>query len=209
MKVEIKKIMMPSVISSSLLLILGLFLFFKSGATLMAISYFIGAILMAIGIIAIIRFIRNSNRDIFNQLNIVYGVISILAGIFLITMPEAIGSAIPIIVGIIIIISSSMKIQQALILKNLGSRYFVASLITALICLICGVIILFNPFKSAVIVTKIIGLFIAIYAILDLVNTIILRKSNSISVEISTNVKGKRNHTKEAKVVREIEKEDE
>ena len=116
MKVEIKKIMMPSVISSSLLLILGLFLFFKSGATLMAISYFIGAILMAIGIIAIIRFIRNSNRDIFNQLNIVYGVISILAGIFLITMPEAIGSAIPIIVGIIIIISSSMKIQQALIL---------------------------------------------------------------------------------------------
>ena len=175
----------------------------------MAISYFIGAILMAIGIIAIIRFIRNSNRDIFNQLNIVYGVISILAGIFLITMPEAIGSAIPIIVGIIIIISSSMKIQQALILKNLGSRYFVASLITALICLICGVIILFNPFKSAVIVTKIIGLFIAIYAILDLVNTIILRKSNSISVEISTNAKGKRNHTKEAKVVREVEKEDE
>ncbi len=209
MKVEIKKIMMPSVISSSLLLILGLFLFFKSGATLMAISYFIGAILMAIGIIAIIRFIRNSNRDIFNQLNIVYGVISILAGIFLITMPEAIGSAIPIIVGIIIIISSSMKIQQALILKNLGSRYFVASLITALICLICGVIILFNPFKSAVIVTKIIGLFIAIYAVLDLINTVILRKSNSISVEISTDVKGKRNRTKEAKVVREIEKEDE
>ena len=209
MKVEIKKIMMPSIISSSLLLILGLFLFFKSGATLMAISYFIGAILMAIGIIAIIRFIKNSNRDIFNQLNIVYGVISIIAGIFLITMPEAIGSAIPIIVGIIIIISSSMKVQQALILKNLGSRYFVASLITALICLICGVIILFNPFKSAVIVTKIIGLFIAIYAVLDLINTVILRKSNSISVEISTDVKGKRGRTKEAKVVREVEKEDE
>ena len=209
MKVEIKRIMMPSVISSCLLLLLGLFLFFKSGATLMAISYFIGAILMAIGIIAIVRFIRNSNRDVFNQLNIVYGVISIIAGIFLITMPEAIGSAIPIIVGIIIIISSSMKIQQALILKNLDNRYFLASLITALICLVCGVIILFNPFKSAVVVTKIIGLFIAIYAILDLVNTLILRKSNSISVEISTDVKGKRRKTKEAKVIKEVEQEEE
>lgn len=209
MKVEIKKIILPSVISSVLLLILGLFLFFKSGATLIAISYFIGAILLAIGIIAIVRFIRNSNKDIFNQLNIVYGVISIVAGLFLITIPEAIGSAIPIVVGIIVIISSSMKVQQALVLKNIGSRYFLATLITAILCLVCGVIILFNPFKSAVVVTKIIGLFIAIYAILDLINTIILRKSSSINIEISKDVREKPKRTKDAKVIKEVDKEEE
>ena len=209
MKVEIKKIILPSVISSVLLLILGLFLFFKSGATLIAISYFIGAILLAIGIIAIVRFIRNSNKDIFNQLNIVYGVISIVAGLFLITIPEAIGSAIPIVVGIIVIISSSMKVQQALVLKNMGNKYFLPTLITAILCLVCGVIILFNPFKSAVVVTKIIGLFIAIYAILDLVNTIILRKSSSINIEISKDVREKAKRTKDAKVIKEVDKEEE
>ena len=209
MKVEIKKIILPSVISSVLLLILGLFLFFKSGATLIAISYFIGAILLAIGIIAIVRFIRNSNKDIFNQLNIVYGVISIVAGLFLITIPEAIGSAIPIVVGIIVIISSSMKVQQALVLKNMGNKYFLPTLITAILCLVCGVIILFNPFKSAVVVTKIIGLFIAIYAILDLINTIILRKSSSINIEISKDVREKPKRTKDAKVIKEVDKEEE
>ena len=208
MKVEIKKIILPSVISSMLLLILGLFLFFKSGATLIAISYFIGAILLAIGIIAIVRFIRNSNKDIFNQLNIVYGVISIIAGLFLITIPEAIGSAIPIVVGIIVIISSSMKVQQALVLKNIGNKYFLPTLITAILCLVCGVIILFNPFKSAVVVTKIIGLFIAIYAILDLINTVILRKSSSINIEISKDVKEKNTKTKDAKIIKEVDKEE-
>ena len=208
MKVEIKKIILPSVISSVLLLILGLFLFFKSGATLIAISYFIGAILLAIGIIAIVRFIRNSNKDIFNQLNIVYGVISIIAGLFLITIPEAIGSAIPIVVGIIVIISSSMKVQQALVLKNIGNKYFLPTLITAILCLVCGVIILFNPFKSAVVVTKIIGLFIAIYAILDLINTVILRKSSSINIEISKDVKEKNTKTKDAKIIKEVDKEE-
>ena len=101
MKIEVKKVIWPSLISSIFLLLLGLLLFFKSGATLIAISYLIGGILSAVGIIAIINFLRNSSKDIFNQLNIIYGVVSIVAGIFLVTIPEFIGSIIPIIVKLV------------------------------------------------------------------------------------------------------------
>ena len=159
MKIEVKKVIWPSLISSIFLLLLGLLLFFKSGATLIAISYLIGGILSAVGIIAIINFLRNSSKDIFNQLNIIYGVVSIVAGIFLVTVPEFIGSIIPVVVGITVIISSSLKLQQALFLKNMNSKYFMPSLIMAILCLVCGVVILFNPFTSAVVVTKIIGLW--------------------------------------------------
>ncbi len=211
MKIEIKKVMWPSFISSFFLLILGLFLFFKSGATLLAISYLIGAVLIALGIIAIIRFIKNNTKDVFNQINIVYGIISIIAGFFLITVPEAIGSAIPIVIGIIVIISSSLKVQQALVLKNLGNRYFLPSLITAILCLVCGIILLFNPFTSAVVVTKIIGLFITIYAILDIVNTVILKKgSATIDINISTKKENRKDKkAKEAKIIKEVTKKEE
>ena len=210
MKVEIKKVIWPSLISSILLLLLGLLLFFKSSATLIGISYLVGGILIALGVIAIIIFLRTSTKDIFVELNIVYGIVSIISGIFLVTVPEFIRSIIPIVVGIAVIISSSFKVQQALVLKNLNSKYFLPSLIMAIVCLVCGVVILFNPFTSAVVVTQIIGLFMIIYAILDIINSFILRKSSNISVEISTNRKEPRNKkTKTAKVVKEVDREDE
>ena len=208
MKVEIKKVIWPSLLSSIFLLLLGLLLFFKSSETLVGISYLIGGILIALGVIAIISFLRNKTRDVFVQLNIVYGVVSIVAGIFLVTVPEFIGSIIPIVVGIAVIISSSFKLQQALVLKNLDNRYFLPSLIMAILCLICGLVILFNPFTSAAVVTGLIGLFMIIYAILDIVNSLILRKSSNISVEISTDrkqPKGKK--AKTAKVVKVLDKE--
>lgn len=210
MKIEIKKVIWPSLMSSIFLLLLGVLLFFKSSATLMGISYLVGGVLIALGIIAIINFLRNSMKDIFNQLNIVYGTVSIVAGIFLVTVPEFIGSIIPIVVGITVIISSSFKVQQALMLKNIGSSYFLPSLIMAIICLLCGLIILFNPFTSAVVVLKIIGLFMIIYALLDIVNSILLKRSSNISVEISTNTKkNKHKKAKTAKIVKEVEKGEE
>lgn len=167
-------------------------------------------ILIGLGIIAIINFLRNSAGDIFNQLNIVYGIVSIVAGIFLVTVPETIGSIIPIVVGITVIISSSLKVQQALVLKRIGSKYFLASLIMAILCLVCGVVILFNPFTSAVVVTKIIGLFMIIYAVLDIINSAILKKSSNINIEISRGTRdSKHKKTKNAKVVKEVEKEEE
>lgn len=210
MKVEIKKVIWPSLISSIFLLLLGLLLFFKSGATLIGISYLVGGVLIALGVIAIINFLRNRSKDIFVELNIVYGIVSIVAGIFLVTVPEFIGSIIPIVVGIAVIISSSFKIQQALVLKNLGSKYFAPSIIMAIMCLICGVVILFNPFTSAVVVTQIIGLFMIIYAVLDIINSFILKKSSNISIEISTDRRAKKGKkAKTAKVIKEIDKDDE
>ena len=211
MKIEVKKTIWPSLISSGVILVLGLLLFFKSSVTLMGISYIFGGLIIAIGVLAIVRFISNNHSDISNQLNIVYGIICIISGIFFIEKPEIIGSIIPVVMGIGIIISSSLKIQQSFNLKSLNSSYFFWSFVTALLSLICGVVLLFNPFKGAVIITKVIGIFLVIYAILDICNTIVLKKSG-VSISISTvndkDIKSKSNHrkAKNAKIIKEVTK---
>lgn len=213
MKIEVKKTIWPSLISSGVILVLGLLLFFKSSVTLMGISYIFGGLIIAIGVLAIVRFISNNHSDISNQLNIVYGIICIISGIFFIEKPEIIGSIIPVVMGIGIIISSSLKIQQSFNLKSLNSSYFFWSFVTALLSLICGVVLLFNPFKGAVIITKVIGIFLVIYAILDICNTIVLKKSG-VSISISTvndkDTKSKANHrkAKDAKIIKEVTKKD-
>lgn len=211
MKIEVKKTIWPSLISSGVILVLGLLLFFKSSVTLMGISYIFGGLIIAIGVLAIVRFISNNHSDISNQLNIIYGIICIISGIFFIEKPEIIGSIIPVVMGIGIIISSSLKIQQSFNLKSLNSSYFFWSFVTALLSLICGVVLLFNPFKVAVIITKVIGIFLVIYAILDICNTIVLKKSG-VSISISTvndkDIKSKSNHrkAKDAKIIKEVTK---
>ena len=211
MKIEVKKTVWPSLISSGVILVLGLLLFFKSSVTLMGISYIFGGLIIAIGVLAIVRFISNNHSDISNQLNIIYGIICIISGIFFIEKPEIIGSIIPVVMGIGIIVSSSLKIQQSFNLKSLNSSYFFWSFVTALLSLICGVVLLFNPFKGAVIITKVIGIFLVMYAILDICNTIVLKKSG-VSISISTvndkDTKSKSNHrkAKNAKIIKEVTK---
>ena len=211
MKIEVKKTIWPSLISSGVILVLGLLLFFKSSVTLMGISYIFGGLIIAIGVLAIVRFISNNHSDISNQLNIIYGIICIISGIFFIEKPEIIGSIIPVVMGIGIIISSSLKIQQSFNLKSLNSSYFFWSFVTALLSLICGIVLLFNPFKGAVIITKVIGIFLVMYAILDICNTIVLKKSG-VSISISTvndkDIKSKSNHkkAKDAKIIKEVTK---
>ena len=211
MKIEVKKIIWPSLISSAVILVLGLLLFFKSSATLMGISYVLVGIIIAIVVLAIIKFISNDHSDVSNQLNIIYGIICIISGIFFIEKPEIIGSIIPLVMGVGIIISSSLKIQQSFNFKNMNSSYFFWSFLTALLSLICGVTLLFNPFKGAVLITRIIGIFLVIYAALDICNAIIFQKGSSLSVKVQTDTKQKSKRdkkTKDAKIIREVKKEE-
>lgn len=212
MKIEVKKTIWPSLISSAVVLILGLLLFFKSSATLMGISYIIGGIIIAMGVLAIIKFISNDHEDISNQVNIVYGILSIIAGIYFIEKPDIIGSIIPLFMGVVIIISSSLKIRQSFDFKNVNSSYFFWSFLTSLLSLICGVILLFNPFKGAVLITRIIGIFLVIYAVLDICNAIIFQKGSSLSIKVQTDDTKQKNKkdkkTKDAKIIREVKKEE-
>ena len=50
-------------------------------------------------------------------------------------------------------------------------------MIISVIGTICGVVLLFNPFAGAVLLMRIVGIFIIVYAILDAVSTFIIKKN--------------------------------
>ena len=110
-----------------------------------------------------------------NEMEIVYGIITIILGIIVITNPKAIASIIPIVVGLLIVISSATKLQYSLDLKREKNDIWKSTLILSIITLLCGVLLLFNPFKGAEFLAKIIGILILLYAILDMISTISIR----------------------------------
>ena len=162
-----------SIITSLVLLVIGLLLLFKSNDTIIALSYILGTMIIIIGIVAIFNFFKESSVNSFNDLNIAYGFVSIILGVLIVMNPTAIATFIPFIVGIVILVNSALKLSYSMEAKNEGNEIWKSSLAVALISAACGILILFNPFQTSVAVFKIVGAFISIYAVLDTMTNII------------------------------------
>jgi len=199
MEKQMKKFFKSTIVTSFVLLVLGLLLVFESEKTIFTISYIIGGILVGLGGVAVINYIKKVTEtpEKYN-LDIAYGVSSIVLGILIITNPKAIASVIPIIIGLGIIISSCTKMQYAINLKTKEDELWKMTMILSVISIICGIVLLFNPFKVAVGITRVVGIFIVIYSIVDIASTIALKTNISKSA------------TKEEKIVdAEVIKEEE
>ena len=195
-----KDVFKSNFLASVILFFLGLLLIFQSEATIEFISYVIGAILVAAGALALVRYVKINTRGLdTTDLDLLYGIVSVVLGILVITNPHAIASIIPIVIGVAIIISCASKIQYAFDMKKSDNDLWKATMVLAIVGAICGTILVFNPFAGAKFIVRIVGVFIVIYSILDLISTLIISKN----VEEFKNIESK---TIEAEV---IEKDDE
>ena len=176
----IKSFSRSSLASSIILIVLGILLIFQSEATIISISYIIGGVLILLGVLALLRFVKNSNRDEKSELDIVYGILTFILGVLIINNPQAIASIIPFVLGISIIINSATKLQYAFELKANENNLWKTTMFLSLISALCGIVLIFNPFKGVVVFTKIVGLFIILYSVLDIISTLTIKKNVSI-----------------------------
>lgn len=182
------KLLKSSIISSIALVAFGVLLIIQSELTIIAISYVIGGLLVALGVIATMRFIKHIKESTKSDLDIIYGIVCIILGVVVIRNPEAIASIIPFVLGLVIIINSATKLQYSFELYKEKNHLWLSTLILSIIMVVCGIVLVFNPFKGAVLLTRIVGVFILIYAILDLISTFVISrtfKEIHISIEKS------------------------
>ncbi len=177
MENKIKRTFNTNLVISFFFVVIGLFLFIKPDTTISVISYSIGGILLASGLYSCYKYFSvQSIGNVFN-FELVYGVLLSLGGIFLIFNPHALASLFPIILGLWIIVNSVTKFQYALVLKRVKNEDWVYTCLISVLTLIWGIVLLYNPFESALLITQIIGIFIIVYAVLDIVDNFIIRKN--------------------------------
>lgn len=196
-----KKFFRSSIITSIFLIVLGGLLFFKSEETIITIAYIIGGALFALGVLALIRFVRYAKKEVNSELDIIYGTVTIILGYLIIMNPKSLASIIPIVLGVCIVISSATKLTYALELKRDKNQLWVMTLIVAIVSAICGAALIINPFAGASAITQIVGAFIIVYAILDITSTITIKRNvTAITRAIQQNT------IKDADIVEEEEK---
>lgn len=200
MKNIINKIFKSSILGAIALLVLGILLIFESEATIVTISYVIGGVLVAIGVLALLKFYKEVKDNQDTGMDLVYGIISVVLGIIVISNPKAVASIIPIVMGLIIIINSGTKLQYSIELKKNNNNLWKSTMVLSLISTLCGVLLIFNPFKGAAFLTRLIGFLILLYAVLDIISTITI-KSTVKKIKLAIN-----DGIEEAKIVEVKEK---
>lgn len=161
-----------SLIEGIIMAILGLILVLKPAETIMVISNIIGAIVLLIGISSIAKYLKLKN-----DLDIFSGITSSVLGLILLLNPGTIVSILPLVLGIYFVINGSSKLRYALDIKKYNGNNYLWPLIIAILIIICGTLFIINPFKGAVYIVQIMGIFILTYSILNIINYFTLRKN--------------------------------
>lgn len=174
MKDMLKKAANKNMLTSLVILLFGVFIFLKPDMTVKTVSFLLGIILLISGLNNIVSAFNNKEK--LNDLNIAIGIIIIVASLVLFFNPTIIASIIPLLIGIYMIISSAFKLQYLYSLKEVTNKWDTSVVVIAIITLILGVLLVFNPFGGVIAITKLIGIFLVIYAILDIVNNINIKK---------------------------------
>jgi len=199
-----KKGFTSSLITSIILAVLGILLIVATEATIISISYIIGGILILLGFFGLVDYIRKIDTELKTGVDLVYGVVTVILGVLIVMNPKAIASIINYVLGIIIVISSAVKLNYAIQLKGNNNSLWKSTIIFSLITTICGLILIFKPFTGAIVATKIIGAIVLIYAILNIISTLTIRKEVLNLHKAISNANNEK-VTREAEVVEEKE----
>ena len=208
MNIFMKKVFRSSLITSIFLFILGLLLIIASEATIISISYIIGSILVLLGVIGIINYIRMFSSENKNELDFIYGLVTVVLGLLIISNPRAIASVIPFILGLLIIITSAAKLNYAFQLKSDDNDLWKSTLLLSILTTILGIVLLFDPFSGAIAITKLVGGIILAYAVLDIISSLTIRRNVKNFQKAIENIVDE-NVTVEAEVISEKEEEKE
>ncbi len=164
----LKKTGYTSIITSIILGILGFIMFIYSKTTLKIITYAIAGMLIFLGIIKVIGYLRDKNRKEYFNYDLIYGIVNAIIGLVLITHPGILEGLLGITIGIWIIYTGLTRLGLSLRLKEYKTKTWIPMLIISIAILAMGIYIIIAP--DLIIAT--LGSIILMYSIMDLIEGI-------------------------------------
>jgi len=158
----LKEIKSSLLIMSGFYIIIGLVMLIAPTFVSNSICYLIGALCFIIGGLAIYTYIASEVYGTLGAALLIVAVLFIGVGIFIVLNPEFFASFIPIIMGVILVVDAFGKMQSSMTLKKYGYDYWWQVIAAAGVIFVFGILLLFNPFGSLLVLIRILGLFLVV-----------------------------------------------
>ena len=175
MKKELNRVFYTSLLTSIILVVIGILLLFFPNGTIKIVSYILGAIMGITGIMGLIKFFLYTDENKYNRYGLAYGIVLLVVACLFFFKTDSIAKIMPFALGIYMIISSAIKVEYTLKLKKDKNDNWKVTLVMAIVSILFGLVLIFNPLKSALYMTQVIGIVLIFYAILDMIDSYIIK----------------------------------
>jgi uncharacterized membrane protein HdeD (DUF308 family) len=96
------------------------------------------------------------------------GIVAAVIGVIILIKWQELMALVPTILGVFIIVSGCIKLQDCIDLKKLGNSSYAVMLVMALVFIIFGAVLVANPFESEVLLLRLIGVSLIISGMTDI-----------------------------------------
>lgn len=152
--------------------IIGIVLLVRPDETVQFISILCGVTVIMLGIGAWISYFTKFKSTILAIL----GTLAVIAGIILCVRYRSIVSAVIFLFGIFVLVGGIVDLISAIDAKRNDLKSWSVSVIMSAVTIILGLIVIINPFDSVMVLTQLLGAGLIVYAVMDLISFIQIRK---------------------------------
>ena len=142
-------------------LAVAVIIFLNPSDALVAIATYLGALAIIAGLVLIIMSLYRKTG--FWQLFFGQGLIYSLIGLLIVTYPKVTASLLIFLVGLFITLLGIIQLSAWLRLREISAARPI-TLFTAILSILVGGTLIFNPFEGAVLATVIMGIYALIFA---------------------------------------------
>ncbi|MGN1203272.1 MAG: HdeD family acid-resistance protein [Eubacterium sp.] len=157
---------------------IGIILLIKPDEAVKLVSILCGATVILLGAGAWISYFTKWKSTLLALL----GTLAIIAGIILCVKYESIISVVLFLFGIFVLVSGVVDFVSAIDARRNDLKSWIVSLIMSIATIILGIIVVVNPFDSMLVLTRLLGISLIVYAIMDLISFIQIKKIIKYSV---------------------------
>lgn len=164
----IKSLKVNYSLSAVICVILGIVLLVWPGQSTQVVCMVLGIVLGGFGLIQIILYLATKEKTMVSHSMMMLGVVLAVIGGWIVLKPETIIKAVPMIVGILIVIHGFHNAVQAIDLKKMQYDNWWLALLLSLLTVALGVVLICNPFTIVDTVVRIIGAFLVYDGLSDM-----------------------------------------
>ena len=138
-----------------------------------------GIVLAVIGAISLFRYFREDAETASQESGLAKGIIFVIFGLFCAFKSEWFIVTFPLLTvlyGILTLVSGVSKAQWAVDMLRAKQKYWFVEVISAVLTIICAILILTNPFTSTAFLWTFIGVSMIVEAVVDVIAFFLGRK---------------------------------
>ena len=164
----IKRAKRAYIITSCVMILLGVLLTIFPETSLLTVCYILGAFLTVFGVVKLVGYF---SKDLFRlafQFDFALGIFALVAGILILIHPAGVTAMTPVIIGVFILMDGVFKLQTAFDARRFGLSRWWGILLLALTGF-CGLFLIIDPFTGAEALMILLGVTLAVDGIQNLI----------------------------------------